>query len=64
MLGLMYSYNLLPQLVVDSKCVKTFQRKLQKAVKSCALSGSVNWESMLKLGARGNGSASFRKWFR
>ena len=63
-LGLMCSYNALPASVVQLKTPKTFQRALQKAVKTCASSGSSNWEALLKLGARANGITSFRQWFR
>ena len=61
--GLIYPYNSLPQHVVDIKFVKTFQRKLQNAVKYCAKSGCPKWELLLKQGARANGITSSREWF-
>ena len=61
--SLVYSYNCLPQHVVEHQSVKSFQRCLQNAVKTGARAGHADWASLLKFGARSNGVASFRQWF-
>ena len=43
MFGLIAIYNLLPQYVIDSKTVKTFQGKLQEIVKYLAAMGYEEW---------------------
>ena len=62
-LTLIYSYNALPQHVVDQQTVKAFQRALQKALKKCAASGYAGWQGLLQDGARARGTTFFRKWF-
>jgi hypothetical protein len=57
-LGLIYSYNALPQHMVDHGTVRIFQRALQNAVKTCAKSGYQDWECLLRQGARSNGITS------
>ena len=58
-LGLVYTYNCLPQKVVDLKDVHHFQHALQNAVKACARSGNSGWERLLKEGARAHGVTCF-----
>ena len=45
--GLVSSYNLLPQSIVDSTCVSAFQGRLQRAVLKAAKNGVDNWTSLL-----------------
>ena len=44
-LGLIDVYNLLPQAVIDTNDVQTFQAKLQAILKDQAISNVRNWES-------------------
>ena len=48
-LGLPQVYNTLPQKVVDTKSVRSFQRALQQQVKENLLSGKDGWEHSLNL---------------
>jgi len=62
-LGIIYTYNLLPQHVVGSIKVSTFQRKLQMAVKQAAKLGVCNWASLFRSGIKRLSVESFQKLF-
>ena len=47
---LIHPYNVLPQVVVNLKTVKSFQRQLHVVMKKCANEGIPNWEIFLHRG--------------
>ena len=61
--GLIYTYNLLPQAVVDSKTVTSFQHRLQRGLKEAAKSGRNDWSSLFTSGTRNMIVASFQALF-
>ena len=62
-LGLIHTYNCLPQSVVNMKHVNSFQRKLQQALKNAAKGGLEQWEYVFRRGFRRMSSYSFHKLF-
>ena len=50
--GLVHCYNRLPQKVVDTKCVKTFQKALQEALSKLAAAGFDDWQKLYSCGWR------------
>ena len=61
--GLIHTYNLLPQHVVDSLSVKTFQRKLQGAVRNLVERDTLVWPTFLKSGVRRMSAEAFQTAF-
>ena len=49
-LGLIYSFNMLPASVVAAGSVNLFQRRLQNAVKNAYKQGICEWEAILRTG--------------
>ena len=62
-LKLIYTYNVLPQTVVDSVAVNTFQKQLQNAVIRGARADARNWSRMFSLGVRSMTVATFQALF-
>ena len=50
--GLIYAYNCLPQVVVDSCSISIFQRHLQRAFINAADSCIINWQKLFTSGIR------------
>ena len=50
--GLIYTYNILPQQVVDCVTVSSFQRKLQNGVETACEQRWINWPNVLRDGVR------------
>ena len=48
--GLAHCYNRLPQELVDTKSVNTFQRRLQRALQRHAENGAENWQALYSTG--------------
>ena len=61
--GLIYSYNLLPQGVVNAPNVKMFQRSLQRGLKSASKLGVRDRELLLSSGVRTMSVESFHYFF-
>jgi hypothetical protein len=61
---LIYSYKLLPQLVVESKTVCSFQGTLQKALRHASDMGIREWPRLLSQGARDLSVDRFQACFR
>lgn len=61
--GLVYSYNLLPQSVVDCKCTHTFQKSLQKALKCAARIPIFSRKTFFTSGVRRMTVSRFQKFF-
>jgi hypothetical protein len=61
--GLIYTYNMLPQPVIDAKSVSSFQKLLQNAVKSAARREHVSWKVLLRSGVRDMSGRSFQNMF-
>ena len=61
---LVHPYNVLPQHVVDSKSLSSFQSKLQGTLKEFALQDIPEWESVLSTGVYKLGIIAFRKNFK
>ena len=61
--SLIYSYNNLPQFVVDSLTIKSFQRVLQNALKKSAEEGVDKWEMLFRRGVCTGSVRKFRAWF-
>ena len=61
LLGLIYTYNLLPQKVVDAKCVSSFQRGLQLALTQ--YSSVTGWPKLFTTGFRKQSVADFQALF-
>ena len=61
--GLVYSYNSLPQTVVDARSLTTFQRRLQNAVKRSCRMNVANWNTLLRDGVRQLGHLGFQSCF-
>ena len=59
-----YSYNLLPQLAVESKTVSSFQGTLQKALRHVSDMGIREWPRLLSQGARDLSVDRFQACFR
>ena len=51
-LGMVYSFNMLPQAVVDAKTVSASQRCLQQGVRHAARTGALRWEGVLRNGVK------------
>ncbi|CAE8602818.1 unnamed protein product [Polarella glacialis] len=62
-LGLIYTYNMLPQHRVNEKSTSGFQRKLQLAVKRLAATGEPNWPHLLRTGIKTMSATSFQSCF-
>lgn len=62
-LGLVYTYNMLPQAVVDAKNVHLFQRKLQNSLKKLASHHVSEWPSFFNAGVRTFSPEQFHSWF-
>ena len=62
-LRLIYTYNLLPQAVVDHTSVSAFQKQLQIAVQNAARSEMSSWSSILRDGVRLMSVSSFQALF-
>ncbi|CAE8627965.1 unnamed protein product [Polarella glacialis] len=60
---LIYPYNMLPQRVVDSTTVSSFQQKLQQAVKAAARDGRSNWQYVFRNGVFSLSAHSFQQCF-
>ena len=60
---LIHPYNVLPQVVVNLKTVKSFQKQLHAVMKQCAKEGIPNWEIFLHRGIHLRGVTFFRKLF-
>ena len=58
-----HPYNVLPQVVVNLKTVKSFQKQLHAVMKKCANEGIPNWEIFLHRGIHLRGVTFFRKLF-
>ena len=63
LLRLIYAYNLLPQHAVDYTNVKSFQRSLQRALKTCLETGVEDWSSLFTLGVRNFSVGRFQSFF-
>ena len=63
-LGLIYSFNMLPCHVVAATSVSSFQRFLQNGIKNGHRRGLGNWESLLRTGVRHMSLASYQGMFR
>ena len=55
---------MLPQFVVDSKSVSSFQSKLQRALKECAVQNIPEWENVSSAGVYKLGISAFRSHFK
>ena len=62
-LGLVYTYNMLPQAVVDAKNVHLFQGKLQNSLKKLAQHHVLEWPSFFNTGMRKFSPEQFHSWF-
>ena len=62
--GLVYTYNCLPQFVVDSKNVPISQRHLQRCLKNAIDDNVVAWDSIFTKGFRNLTMAKFHSLFR
>ena len=63
-LGLVYTYNCLPQSVVDSPSTSIFQRLLQRAVrKAASASPTNNWSRLFVDGCKSTSVSTFQSWF-
>ena len=64
MLGMVFSYNALPQSIVDVPILKVFQRHLQNAVLSYAhWAPDSDWAHFLKTGMCGGNFRWFQEFF-
>ena len=61
--GLIYTYNILPQNLVDSKSVHIFQRRLQRGLMRAAKSNIVRWQNIFTVGIRNMTVVSFQMLF-
>ena len=62
-LGIIYAYNLLPQCVVDSLNVSTFQGNLQNALKQAARLERRHWQVLFRGGIKQMSVGSFQALF-
>ena len=62
-LGLVYSFNMLPAAVVHAKDASTFQRRLQQAVKTAAKQDMRGWEALLRRGIKNMTVETFQELF-
>ena len=62
--GLVYTYNCLPQVVVDSTKVSIFQRHLQRCLKHAACDNIDEWHFLFTKGIRKITVVKFRSLFR
>ena len=62
-LRLIYTYNMLPQCVVDATAVCSFQRHLQAALSNAARAGTTKWTSFLSSGVHRMSIARFQQLF-
>ena len=62
-LGLVYSFNMLPDHVIGVSSVQLFQRLLQNGVKNAVRRGLDNWESFLRSGVKRMSLASYQDVF-
>ena len=63
LLGLVYTYNCLPQAVVDLEGVSCFQRRLQNAVKTAARLDIQSWPSIFVDGCHSMTFTQFHRLF-
>ena len=61
--GLIHSYNMLPQRVVDAKTVSEFQSRLQRGLKWTAMNNLPAWETVLRAGVKTLGVSAFQACF-
>ena len=61
--SLVYPYNNLPQYVVNSSTIKSFQRHLHHALKKCAEAEPNNWETLFRNSVYTRSVRQFRAWF-
>ena len=62
-LGLVYTYNALPQHVVDAKTVCCFQRRLQWCLLRLTTAGASDWQTFLRNGVRSMPIERFQSQF-
>ena len=62
-LGLIYTYNLLPEYVVGSGSISTFQRKLQNGLKQAAELDAGDWQFLFRAGIKQMSVTSFQALF-
>ena len=62
--GLIYTYNCLPQIVVDSPKVCIFQRHLQRCLKHVVLDDMSEWQHLFTSGIRKITMAKFHSLFK
>ena len=62
-LGLVYTYNALPQRVVDLTSVKMFQRKLQLGLQQLAHKGDPSWNDLWRTGVKSMQKTLFQDIF-
>ena len=60
-LGLIHTYNALPQRVVSSKTVPAFQSAVQNGLKRHCQSGIPTWLDLLRTGARSVNVRTFQE---
>ena len=61
--GLIYTYNVLPQHVVDSRSVSIFQSHLQEGLRQVVSRNIVNWESFYSSGFKHVSVHAFQSLF-
>ena len=61
---LIHPYNVLRQFVDASTSTSSFQSKLQRALKECALQNIPEWESVFSVGVYRLGISAFRSHFK
>jgi hypothetical protein len=61
--GAIYTFNMLPQSVVDAKTTSRFQHELQNAVKALARTQHPEWDTLLRTGVRNMSGARFQSCF-
>ena len=62
--GLIYTYNCLPQFVVDSLKIPVFQRHLQRCLKHAACDNVFEWQFLFTKGIRKVTVAKFQSLFK
>ena len=61
--GLIYTYNLLPQAVINCESVSSFQNNLQRALKEAVKHNCTNWDSLYSHGIKRMSVSSFQALF-
>ena len=62
-LGLIYSFNMLPASMLELDSTNVFQRRLQTAVKRAYSDGFVEWDALLQKGVRENSLRGYQQLF-